>query len=69
MLMLEDVKNRPELLTRLGQAIQDNKYCIIVSNGTDALDKKITLNSDEVKRCLISFETEDLVFIGANHAW
>lgn len=67
MLMLEDVKNRPVLLTCLEQAIQSNKYCIIVSNGSEVLDKKMTLNSDEIKHCVVSFKTADLAFIGANH--
>lgn len=67
MLMLEDVKKRPALLARLEQAIQSNKYYVIVYNGHEVINNNMSLKPNEIKHCVLSFETADLAFIGASH--
>ncbi|CAN5457906.1 hypothetical protein BH10PSE19_BH10PSE19_22040 [soil metagenome] len=66
MLMLEDLKKRPNLIQGLGKSIDNDNYQTIVSVGQLYTNNPTKLVK-ETKQYEILFAESDLAFAGANH--
>lgn len=68
MLMLEDLKKKPEIMEGFEESLMRDKYNHVISEGlAEKRTGAIKLTKDQIEKCKNNFLKASLIFAGVNH--